>query len=318
VGSSRHGAFDVAQSGVITWHWTATSQPIWRIRWFDMKGVVTGAVGDLGMYVSLALSPDESKLAVLQGSPIEHIWLYNLQNGTSARVSSLPGNQGNPVWSPDSRTLYYTVGTEAHQQLVRQDIASGSQPEVLYESRGPRPVILQDITPDGRHLMLIRRGQGPETGIFRLDVSDSAAPRELQALLPNGNATLVRISPEGRSLVFITGAAVFASRYPPSGQQPRQIGSFRGGSYPFFSRDGRTLYFFAERSVISQPVLQNPAGEVSLGERSVLFPIFSGARVAANLGAASRDGKRLLVISTDDDDELRTHVLTDWTALLKD
>ena len=54
-----------------------------------------------------------------------------------------------------------------------------------------------------------------------------------------------------------------------------------------------------------------------LGERSVLFPIIPRARPFANLAAVSRDGNRLLAISTDDDDELSTHVLSDWTVLLK-
>jgi len=313
----RYGAFDVSPSGAIVWQWTATSQPVWRIRWFDMKGVVTGAVGDLGMYVSLALAPDESKVAVLQGSPTEHVWVYDLRNGTAGRVSTNAGFEGPPVWSPDSRTLYYTVGADGSMQVVRQEIASGGSPEVLYEDRGRRPIFLQDITPDGKSLILVRRGREAEAGIYRLNLTDGQTPRVLEKVLSNGDATLVRIAPDGRSMLFVTPRGSFVSRYPAREDSPRSIGSFRGGSYPFFSRDGRTLYFIEQRSVISQPVLPAPDGGFRLGDRTVLFPIITGQRTIANMGAVSRDGSRLLAISTDDDEDLSTHVHSDWTALVK-
>jgi hypothetical protein len=201
-------------------------------------------------------------------------------------------------------------------QVVRQDIASGSGPETLYVDRGRRPIFLQDITPDGESLILIRRGQEPEAGIYQLKIPESPAPRVLEKILPNGDATLVRISPDGRSMLFVTTRGSFASPYPAREDSLRPIGSFRGGSYPFFGRDGRSLFFMEQRLVITQPVLPMPDGRFRLGDRTALFPIITGSRTVANMGAVSRDGNRLLAISTDDDEDLSTHVHSDWTALL--
>jgi len=39
-------------------------------------------------------------------------------------------------------------------------------------------------------------------------------------------------------------------------------------------------------------------------------------REGANLGAVTRDGKRILAISGDDSEENEYQVLTDWTTLL--
>ncbi|HYW42045.1 MAG TPA: hypothetical protein VE959_04260 [Bryobacteraceae bacterium] len=69
--------------------------------------------------------------------------------------------------------------------------------------------------------------------------------------------------------------------------------------------------------MISQPVQPLPGGGIRLGERSLLFKLIAPGRSDANLGAASRDGSRILAISTDNPEAAMTQVLSDWTTLLK-
>lgn len=73
-------------------------------------------------------------MAALQGYPDQHIWIYNLQSGTGARMRSLPGSEGNPVWATDVRSVYYALQTAEGSRVVRQSAESGSLPEVLYSS----------------------------------------------------------------------------------------------------------------------------------------------------------------------------------------
>ena len=87
-------------------------------------------------------------------------------------------------------------------------------------------------------------------------------------------------------------------------------------SWPFFSRDGHSLYFISGQALYSHPVIASAGGGIRLGERSLLFKLIHPARVDANLGAASRDGNRILAIATDDTEEVRLQVLSDWTTLL--
>src|SRR5262249_42039550 len=121
-----YAAFDVASTGLINWRNTTPSLAIWPLRWLDRHGNLVGTIGEPAGHASLALSPDESKLAVLQGFPEQHVWLYNLANGTGARLSSLPGAETPPVWSPDGTAVYYSSETDAGPKLVRQAPSPGS------------------------------------------------------------------------------------------------------------------------------------------------------------------------------------------------
>ena len=61
--------FSVANNGAITWSKARASLPIWRLRWYDRAGASLGTIGDSGTQLSLALSPDETRAAVIQGYP---------------------------------------------------------------------------------------------------------------------------------------------------------------------------------------------------------------------------------------------------------
>jgi hypothetical protein len=154
-------------------------------------------------------------------------------------------------------------------------------------------------------------------GVFRLDLGAPAANRKLALIVP-GQFTKARLSPDGRFLLIGGGRSLLAVRYPPEGATPHQVGAFSGTRVlPFFSHDARTLYFLAERFLHWQSVSPDPAGGFRLGERNALFPAVTPSRATSNVGAITRDGNRFLIISTDDDEEIRTHVVSDWTTLLK-
>lgn len=53
-----------------------------------------------------------------------------------------------------------------------------------------------------------------------------------------------------------------------------------------------------------------------LGSPANRFNVITTTRKFSTVGAASRDGKRLLVIEADDIEEFRHQVRTDWTTLL--
>ena len=320
--STRYASFDVGANGIIYWRNTTPALPIWRLRWFDRNGNVTGAVGDAAGYASMALSPDETRVAALQGYPDQHIWVYHLQTGAGVRISRQVGSDGNPVWSPDGKSLYFTLQTDTGTRVIRQPIEPGSAAEVIYAASSPALLMLQAVTPDNRYLILFQgSGAGEEPGntrIVQLDLSQPAETRQPEMLLSSIPASVVRLAPDGRSLVLgSSNGQLSACRYPPAGDSPRAIGAFPRPVWPFFSRDSRTLYVFSGQALYSHPVETLPGGGIRLGERSLLFRVMHPARADSNMGAASRDGSRIMAISTDAVEETRLQLLTDWTTLLR-
>jgi serine/threonine-protein kinase len=320
---TNYASFDVAAAGIIYWRATTPSLPIWRLRWFDRNGNVTGTIGDAAGYASISLSPDETRLAALQGYPEQHIWIYNFQNGTGSRLSASSGSESNPVWSPDGRSVYYVSASEGSSRVIRHPAEPGASPEVLFQNLPDRVLSIEDVTPDGRSLILMQLGPGQinvaTPSVFRLDLTIPEAARKLEPLytLPNAAGQInSRVSPDGRFIVVVIGGAVYTARYPPAGDALHQVGAFSTFTWPFFSRDSHLLYFISGQSLYSYPVLAPPGQGMRLGERSVLFKLIHPARAVANIGAASRDGNRFLAIATDETDEIRIQVHSDWTALL--
>ena len=85
--------FGAADGGMMIWRRSSASLPVWRLRWFDRSGNILSTVGDPGTYTGLALSPDETQLAVTQGYPTSDIWLYVWGKGGGSRLSTEAGSK---------------------------------------------------------------------------------------------------------------------------------------------------------------------------------------------------------------------------------
>ena len=314
--------FDVADNGMLLWRRSSASLPVWRLRWFDRSGNILSTVGDPGTYMALALSPDETQLAVMQGYPASDIWLYDLRKGTGSRLSTEAGSKMNPLWSPDGRSIYYVLLNEGVTTVVRRASGAGGQPETVSQVFQGVQAVLQDITPDGRYLLLMLNN-GVKTGVYRLD-QNAPAPRAAEFLIADSPQLRiggeVRLMPDGHRLLIAQprGAAVLP--YPPGSGNTIQYltNSVRS---PFFSKDGRSVYgTTATTGIVTlfvQSILPGPGGTgIRFGEPANLFTIQPPTRVGTNHGAVSRDGSRILEITAEASEELKMQVLTDWTTLL--
>jgi Tol biopolymer transport system component len=171
-------------------------------------------------------------------------------------------------------------------------------------------VVLSGVSPEGRYLLLIQtRGS-----LGRIDLQ-APFPRRLEPFAQHkGEASL---SPDGRSLVWHTSTEGLVVQSYASGSEAAK--RFVGGpdmadsvTNPFFSADGRTIYALFKRNLVAFSL----APDLSLGEPKVLRPWTTTPRSGSTGGAASRDGRRLLLIETEEKDILDPQVVTDWTTLL--
>ena len=122
------------------------------------------------------------------------------------------------------------------------------------------------------------------------------------------------IAPDGRSLVRMTVIEGLILRGYPLTAEP--VKRFARGAEPidkpFFSADGQALYGRFQGTLVMFPL----SPDRSIGEPAFLRPWQTTSRAGAEGGVASRDGQRLLLIETDQDEILNPQVLTDWTTLL--
>jgi serine/threonine protein kinase len=303
--------FSVGGGGVLSWTHISGTLPIWHLNWVDLNGNLLARVTENRSFVSFDLSPDESKIAAQVDDPDSHVWILDSKTGVGSRISNSSEQESYPLWARDGKSVFYVSSAAGGPEIKRHFLDNATQPELLWKSGsgfGISTTILAGLTPEGRYLLV----QSATGSLRRLDLQ-APSPRELEPLTQGlGFASL---SLDGRSLAWGMsregGLAVQA--YPPTSAPPnRYKESAEQITLPFFSADGGTLYAHSNRNLLAFPLSQDR----QLGAPKILRPWITSTRVGATSGVASRDGKRLLLLETDQTEALNAQVLTDWTTLI--
>lgn len=302
--------FSVGGRGVLSWAYISSSLPIWRLVWADRTGKMLAPISENRNYVSVALSPDDSKIAAQVDDPDSHVWVLDSKTGLGARISASPDLESQPLWAPDGKSVFFVSRSTNRGEIRRHFLDAATKPEILWQSEPQTDYsasALAGVSPDGRYVLI-----QPRAGLLsRLDLL-APSPRKLEPLTEGpGYAFLCS---DGRSLIWGNspeGLAIQA--YPPNAEPAKRFA--RGSefiSHAFLSADGRSLYALLQGNLVAFPL----SPDRSIGEPNVLRPWRTTTRVGAAGGVASRDGKRLLLLETAEEEILNPQVLTDWTTLL--
>ena len=240
-----------------------------EIVWLDADGRETPAAPVAGASRHPSLSPSGDEILVSLGAP----WLgngggvydaYRRQTDQWRRVAEGQGNSRRPLWSPDGTEIIFTTA-EGPAALIRAARADGSgTTRTLFEERagayaaavsGARGLLAVVEQPDGAgtswnlRVLSLSAGGGLEAATaWRRQVAWSEyAPA---------------FSPDGLRLAFVSeqsGAAeVFVSDL--AGQAGPAAVSAHGGTFPVWSRDGRTLFYRSPAGLIAVATDGAPSG----------------------------------------------------------
>ena len=189
--------FSVSDNGTLVYvPGTNSSFPLRTLAWVDRKGVESVIPAERRAYSYPRLSPDGTRIALDVAEENRDIWVWDLARTTLTRLTSDPGIDQFPVWTPDSKYLLFgSTRANGMSNLYRQ-LADGTQnAERLFESADE--IFPTAVTPDGTGAILATGGQG-DLMLVRFD-----APRQLDRLtqtpFSERNGT---VSPDGRWLAY--------------------------------------------------------------------------------------------------------------------
>jgi Tol biopolymer transport system component len=295
-------------------------------------GVQLGTVARDGTGVRLSerrqqnwprLSPDGKRMArqmidPARGNP--DIWVEDLQDGSLVRVTTSPGNDIFPVWSPDGLRLAYGSGTLNERRL---SIAAADGTGVVRELPCPGAYCEPtDWSPDGRHLIVNTRlaPDSPRHGdVWSVSLeAGGSAEAILSGPFPEYDA---RISPDGQWLAYVSEEAgrPEVSVRAMSGPPKRLVVSGSGGSQPVWRRDGHELlYVDPEGRLRGRSVERQPRGELTLGATvSLSVPLIGSGHWGTQFDV-SPDGRYVYFIDqTAAPRPSDISVVIGWRALLK-
>jgi Tol biopolymer transport system component len=326
---SRYASFSVSETGTLVYAVGEIRQDT-QLSLFDREGQRLRTVGRSGSNGTIALSPDERRVALsatrnLPGN--DDIYLLDIETGREDRFTFDPAPDRAPVWSSKGDWVFFTStrpartgrSTGAGVPVLMRKAADNSRPEelLLEAAVGSGNIVPLAPSPDERHLMVNRVEEGSLRDLSILALAgDRTLRRFVQTPAEDVDATF---SADGNLVAYqsLEGGRyqVFVEAFPAGGQR-RQITS-DGGSNPYWRADGREL-FWVDLAGHLIAVDTDTRGGLRLGTPKELFAVRLRPGADGRQFVVTRDGQRILVNELEGHAGTSpVHVLLNWLEAVR-
>ena len=298
-GSTARPLFSVSQSGALVYQ-AGLTEGGWNLLWWSRDGKPLGPATQADRYVSPALSPDGSHLAVMifsgaQG--IGDIWVFDLVRGTSTRLTFGPGSKNSPTWTPDGKMVAYSSTVKGPPHIyARAADGSGTEKTIL---ETPDVIELPDsFSPDGRYLAYSRHlpKTEPTNHLWVLPLFGEGKPFPI--VQTTFDERLAAVSPDSKWMAYWNNESgryeIYITAFPGGGAK-WQV-STNGGISPKWRKDGKELYFIDSLDNIVAVDVSTSANAVHLGVPHALFQAVGIQRENGPYDVTA-DGKKFLINS---------------------
>jgi Tol biopolymer transport system component len=315
------GLFGVSPGGTLAYLSGETERRV-QLTWVDRQGQRLANVGEPGPYNQIALSPDESRVAfeVLDAEGQVDLWVIDTSRGVASRLTSDPGNELDPLWSPDGRELVFKSVEEGNHRLFRKGLHGDPAVPIPERSgaEGER-IIPESWLPDGKTLLYQVFGG---TTIWARPLERDG---EAEAVLEVGfNLDEPQVSPDGRWLAYVSEESgegeweVFVQPFGRTGEKVRV--SVAGGGEPRWRADSKELFYRTPGGQLMAVDVREGVAGPEIGLPTALFDLAMPQHrgLMRDDYAVSADGQRFLVkVPIEDDRKLQMHVVLNWESLLE-
>jgi Tol biopolymer transport system component len=329
----RLGFFSSSQNGVLVYLTGLATRT--QLTWKDASGKNLTAVGEPGPHVRFRISPDGSRLAeelIDEAHRSVDIWLIDLARGVRTRFTFDATADTYPTWSPDSTRVVFASNRKGHNDLYIKNASGAGTEEPLLESDPTK--VPTDWSHDGRFIAFNYQDPRSKTklDIWVLPMFGDRQP--FPFLQTEFNEGFVTFSPDGHWVAYQSDESgsfeVYVAPFQPEGGpvDPQSVSagphggkwqvSQGGGTVPTWRRDGKGLYFLGPEGKLMEADIAPKGAAVEVGIQRVIFqahfPLFgSGARTYD----VTPDGKRFLILTSEDAASTPLTLITNWTEGLK-
>ena len=242
-------AFTAAHGTLVFRHGSLEkTQPMW----VDRSGKEVGRFGEPGLYSAPTPSPDGSLVGLVRRDPDTgraDVWIVDTSRNTMSRSTFADASEISFVFSPDAKRIAVSTfaGGIAGGMWIQPTNGSGSEEKLETPKTSGRVV---SWSPNGRYLFFTIQNNATRYDVYYTDLNgdrkltpflQSPANETAPVLAPNGKWLAYASDESGRFEVYVTG-------FPGSGGK-WQV-SNGGGSWPWWSADGKQLYYFSGDKVM--------------------------------------------------------------------
>ncbi|HSL68568.1 MAG TPA: hypothetical protein VK977_10495, partial [Actinomycetota bacterium] len=309
--------YSVSANGVLTVR-GARESATGRLVWMDRAGVTLGSMGEPGPYVSVELSPEGERAAVVVGSSggVERdVWVIEGARGVASRLTAEQGADVWPVWSPDgSRVAFASNRSGVYSLVIKRADGTGSEEFLSPRPEGCGP---HQWSPDGTFLVL-----GHNPGVTRWDISTlplEPGAKSVPVLNGSHNESWGRISPDGKWLAYTSdesGRNEIYVRPVGSAVGKYQI-STQGGFSMRWRRDGKEIFYVLGDGTMMAVDVRTEQG-FHVGVPRTLFRAAPPQGFNGPQYSVAPDGQRFLVLMPERNSAASaTTVVVNWRSMLR-
>lgn len=243
------------------------------LTWVDREGREESLPLRSDDYTLARISPDGTRIALVDGAGLGRelppsIWIYDLTTRNLSLLTTDPATNDGPVWSADSRRIYFRGLRDGAFEVLKIDLQTGQTTVVAEATIGfpfPYP---WSLAPAEDMLALVNAQTETDVDIATLSLPDG---KFAQLLYGEGTQNEPALSPNGAWLAHAeTGSGgepeINIRPFPAVSRTRIPVGP---GSSPVFSRDGSELFFYDGRGVAAAEVDYAPTLRVGAPRRIV-------------------------------------------------
>jgi len=262
--------------------------------WFDRTGKRLALVDSPANERGLELSPDGRHATVTMLTSARRtrdIWMVDMSSGSRTRFTDDPGDKLFSIWSPDGKLIVFDRDRgkgDGIRDLYQKPTTGTGDDSLLFADARPKWPL--SFSSDGRFLAFVtvnpRTGQDIE--VLPLTGSDR---RPIPFQQSEATESYPRFSPDGRWIAFGSDSDIYVAPFPGPGRKWQVSGA--GGLWPRWRRDGKELFYVANKTLMAAEVSAQGNNFV-VGQVRPLFdiePVFGGFYSYD----VSADGQRFLV-----------------------
>jgi Tol biopolymer transport system component len=261
----------------------------------------------------VALSPDGRRVTAVRGD--EHgnfdLWMHEVARNSSIRFTFDPAQDLLPVWSPDSRRIFFD-SLRGAGGLYEKDASSATEEKLLLKAAPGEELFPWSF--DGRHLLYSVRGPKGKRDLWALSVDGEHKP----FLATDFDEGRGQFSPDGRWVAYESNESgcyeIYVRGFPQTAGKWKV--AVAGGEQPRWRRDGREIYYVAPGNKLMAVEVKPSGAALEVGSSKELFAM----KVAVSPGYeydVTSDGKRFLVNSRIEGAVTPITVVLNWPRKLK-